>query len=1289
MKLDKVSVVLILGLVSSATAAGDYRWNAVEGVFDGDFTNVLHWIETGTSTPADHVPGASGHENENAVFHTSEMGTAADGYTVVYPKGDFTNSAGLTFALERGAAVTVDGTETRLVYPRPADGMVRNNGFNVGMGQGGANTVFSYDFNSAQIHDDLFDFRDFRFVVTNSPHERLLLFDRGSFSFLSGAYVRFFFDETGVLPTPVVEVAPEADVSFSGVIATFYMPSDENRVRVRGGRLDLNCAMQLPVNNVTGWFKETPQLLELSAVEGGELLVGQDSRYICFGSGKSVGTASATIRILADGARLVQNYRAKTTSLGKGRHEIIVRNGSTALFNGQVHLGNHASATGVVSIADSEVAVAYVRDGEWILGGTTAEDVAAGAWGELNVERSSVSLTNSIAVTAGRVEISDSDLVFGAQGVMIYSRDSQGGTSSLDVDGVNATLHPDSSEAPFTGFTTACIGAKGLSIETAGDITSSQPFTDKPGEAGVLTLEGAGTKTLSGDISVSKVEILDGDVGFAGRCTATVVATNGAAVSFGGMTSAEFPLAGLHLGSAASGGVLKVSPGEKIYLADGAALTLSNLRLVVSGGVMSPGDTVSLVCAGDISSEARAAWCSALVEAAFGDGYTWNVRESALPGGGTEFIMESVQDDPIVIAVPEGATEIHSTGIVFSTGMTLKTMPGAGATLDLRGTLGYGRLWQAQGGRTAVSGSDNLFAYGIRLDGGVLHFAGLSSLNMRLDSPLVLNGGVFSVSGEGVVNGVPTVNTATKETPMVFRTDGDVEMAMPDFTQGKCLKTGEGRLTFTVDGDRTFTNMGWNDARPLAVDEVNGVITKGNGATFDVGDGTLVLKGTGPVAPKLTIYNANIVLGGDTGSPDAGPVALEIDHLELYAGYNNNRPKTVVCGRSDAVPGRTSASVTLRNGALLGTYEYEVGENLSVTTTVDASTLKTSGNRVYFSASGSGTTIAGTNFWKVTNGGKVYVDGDDGPLVYAPGVYEFDRGTLAKNAAGEPTRMRMVNPIADSCQQFFLRNRSYFAVSYFGVFSSNQTTVFNNDSQRYELTFDDSEWFAGAGERSIASSNMIVTVTVTGGGLRMNPPADSVWTLYTRVDGDAGLAKGGAGVMIVDRAFRKHGYMDDPVTLAYDGRTTVTGGTLRIVSGACAHHVYGLGGGATLDLDGAAVPDADVEVVGDGTLVNASVTGLTLRPRYADGTFAQVTFGSGVSLGGRTLVDFGRTAADPLPTDITGAVVGRWTGAKPDAGRWRGVNTGHKDFRFVFAARDDGTITADCVRKGRLLIVIR
>ena len=569
----------------------------------------------------------------------------------------------------------------------------------------------------------------------------------------------------------------------------------------------------------------------------------------------------------------------------------------------------------------------------------------------------------------------------------------------------------------------------------------------------------------------------------------------------------------------------------------------------------------------------------------------------------------------------------------------------------------------------------------------MLHVADISTLETRDDSALTFNGGAFSVAGTGKVKGVATVSTATKTTPMVFKTEGDVEMDIPNFSQGKCLKLGDGRLAFNVASDRLFMNMGWTSGRPLAYDALNGILTAGASAALDVAEGTLAFTSAAATAPSVTIYNADIVLGGETGTREAGPVALELDHVKLTATYNNNAGKVSILDRPADMPNRTSASVTLRNGAVLDVWPYGVGGNYTVRHTVDASTLQTRGS-VYFSASGAGVTIAGTNFWRVTNGGKVYVDAAAGPYVYAPGVYEFDRGTLAKNAAGEPTRFQMVNPIANSCQQFFLRNRSYFAVSYFGCIGANQSTVFNYDSQRYELTFDDSEWFAGAGERTIASSNMIVTVTTTGGGLRMNPPADSVWTLYTRVDGDAGLFKGGDGTMVVDRAFRKHEYLADPCTLAYEGRTTVTGGTLKIVSGACAHHLYGLGGGATLDLDGVEVSGADIEAVGDGTIVNASIRGLTLRPTYENGAFAQVTFGSGTTLAGRVLVDFGVETGKPWAWG-TVMTVARWTGAqKPDVSRWRAENVGD-GCSCAFAANNDGTITATVINKRGFLLIYR
>ena len=82
MKATSLLTVVFAGVLVSVHAATDYRWSAVEGVFDDSFENTAHWIKNGTTEQATHVPGADGVEDENAVFHTSPMGTVTDGYTV-------------------------------------------------------------------------------------------------------------------------------------------------------------------------------------------------------------------------------------------------------------------------------------------------------------------------------------------------------------------------------------------------------------------------------------------------------------------------------------------------------------------------------------------------------------------------------------------------------------------------------------------------------------------------------------------------------------------------------------------------------------------------------------------------------------------------------------------------------------------------------------------------------------------------------------------------------------------------------------------------------------------------------------------------------------------------------------------------------------------------------------------------------------------------------------------------------------------------------------------------------
>ncbi len=516
---------------------------------------------------------------------------------------------------------------------------------------------------------------------------------------------------------------------------------------------------------------------------------------------------------------------------------------------------------------------------------------------------------------------------------------------------------------------------------------------------------------------------------------------------------------------------------------------------------------------------------------------------------------------------------------------------------------------------------------------------------------------------------------------MVFKTDGDVTMPLPALTQGKIAKTGDGRLTFLVpDGNKAYSNMGWGWSNWTSYDEANGTllpVTANNCGTFDVSGGTLALKNTGATVPTLTINNGDVMVKRREGVTSKA-IRFELDHVGLTTTYNYNQDKCALSDGTAAVP----TILSLKNKACYSSwfhYAYKFCTN-----EVDGATRRTTSSCIY-SDPNYDSTPSYTSYWHVVNGGRCEFAAVQARM---PSVSVYDNAVFAKNAANEPTVLSLNAEQANACQQLLFRNKSLLSLAYIGVSGADQT-VTRPDSQRVQLTFDDAEWFAGTGARVIGSSNIWVDVTVTGGGLRLNPPADATWTLYTPVTGDAGIAKGGAGTLVVEQAFRKHASLADPVTLAYEGRTTVTGGTLKVTNGADAHFAYGLGGGATLDLDGAEISGADLAVVGDGTLVNATLTRPTLRPAYADGVFATVTFGSGTSLSGRALVDFGRTAADPLPTDLKDVVVARWTGTKPDAGRWRSANLGDDEYKMTFVANDDGTITGSCERKGGLMLIFR
>ena len=126
--------------------------------------------------------------------------------------------------------------------------------------------------------------------------------------------------------------------------------------------------------------------------------------------------------------------------------------------------------------------------------------------------------------------------------------------------------------------------------------------------------------------------------------------------------------------------------------------------------------------------------------------------------------------------------------------------------------------------------------------------------------------------------------------------------------------------------------------------------------------------------------------------------------------------------------------------------------------------------------------------------------------------------------------------------------------------------------------------------------------------------------------------------------------------------------------------------GATLDLGGQ--EHAGYVLSGAGTVSDGTLTGCTLALSVADGAVVAAPCFDNVTFAGRTVVDFGRTAENPLADPTEGLVVARWTGTRPNVSRWRATGTGLEgSVKGFFTVNDDGTVSARVQTVGLLLLV--
>jgi len=360
----------------------------------------------------------------------------------------------------------------------------------------------------------------------------------------------------------------------------------------------------------------------------------------------------------------------------------------------------------------------------------------------------------------------------------------------------------------------------------------------------------------------------------------------------------------------------------------------------------------------------------------------------------------------------------------------------------------------------------------------------------------------------------------------------------------------------------------------------------------------------------------------------ASATLQSVNHFHLGSGCASTRTAA------------TAPYLVLTNGATLNVTSFRCAlyaSGCAPKVRVDDSTLDVS-EYVYVLESG---TEGDEPTYRFTNGAKLLAPYDSNAnhaLVFGsrPVTLEFDASSFEGrgNAYNGNGKVRMTG--ASGSGTMIFKNGSTFKCDAVGCETTAPLT----------LRFDDSAWLPGTNDYTFTTLDAAyassLKIETTGGGLKLAPPADKVWTMSTAVTGDGGLVKNGAGTL----AFT------GTATLNFDGTLDIREGAVSIAAGAAK---------------------SGVKLTGSGTVTNATLIAATiLAPLGSNNTVTEIlTFKDGTFVG-TTLVDFGRASTNKIERPFPTVTVARWSGASaPNVSGWKLTGTGEPLVAGVFSIAGD------------------
>ena len=1330
---EKLTAQFIVVLTATAAAwlgavADTYDWQSDGTGYDGSFTSTAHWGGVA-------VPGETSAQAGDIAKFARGVGS----YTVTFPSGALDNYSIGQLRVGQGETVRFDGRETTLTFPTGA-----YNTFLVsGAKPNGDEVTFLGVNGMSGMAFSNFDMS----LSSDSSGNNTLTLNGGTYTFTGQLYPfaygtsTTYKGDTGGTYSSGTATFAMTNVTLTTSNWNLGSVAPTNRLVVSGGCVNAGSVYY------EYWVPNQPNdvnVLKEFVFTGGAYVRHASGWSLGFDKPNRLNSRNHTLRVrVEDGAE----WQVHSINSGLGRMEILVSGEGSFIkpFSNTSSLGCVDGGTAYMEISDGAAAD---LQRSIILGSATYPSTS---WGELVVANAVVTNRLGLVLSNGRIAVNDGGVLVLAGELATYNvrGDGNGGTREVICDGGTIRLISNVIADPITDVPAVQLGPKGLLIEgkTYSEKTLSAKYTDKT-TGGRLVLKPYYDRenfqrpmTLSSaDSDESYLDIAQGTVKLAAGANhnSFLTVTNNAVFTLAGdglATSAT--LKGLKLGDGVTGGTLELDATDVVTLSGPFDIANGSVKL---SSTLGEGSHTLFVMTTEPSESLKAFWGSS-AKASFTSGLdttkyniftveeaagAWNfviTVYSSIPakagdatwqGGGSAWETAANWQDGQLPDGTHGAvfagaspTAVELAGDVTSAGLTFDAASGysisggkvnlafsdgshigvsngthvvssgvdnpytttkvaveAGASLTLSGPFSGVGIDKTGDGALELT-SSNAMSDGITLREGTLK-ATPAALNVGGSAVVsTLAGGTLELTGAGAAT--PNVNVAGAVT--LVANGGNQSMSAPSASSGSSLaKRGTGAFTLAVDRDRAMSST------PIYVYE---------GALRMDGDGVHEISGVGTVG----IYSRGL---SAADAPDAGLVVNNVKKLavgNLNLGYG--------C-EGDYVSYAPYLAVT--NSYLSAAAVYS-GDNSDAFVCPQASfsnaTLQVTGSGG-FCPGGSLSAQLLTNKWFFTDSRLElgYVFDSRRFFTYrAPYEMTFDHSTLCycTNGVEGSIEMSVRSGWGTDHGTFTFKNGSVLRC---------QRILYLNDEEaassnpRFNFTFEDSEWFVADADMDVPSKGINVNIAAAGEtGIIFAPPAERTWTLYTTVTGEGGFTKRGAGTLSVVAARKCKQPLEDTRTIQCTGALRVEGGLLQIADGTI-DNISGrevvLANDGVLDYGGMTLANAVVATAG-GTIRNATLTQPTFVVGF-DGEGAALPVGldyaNGLTVSGRVVFDFGVETGKPWAWG-TVMTVARWTGAqKPDVSRWRAENVGD-GCSCVFAANNDGTITATVINKRGFLLIYR